>query len=399
MKFRYIASQADGRVVEGEMDAQNVHEVLAFLAKNNLKPVSIKSKEEEKQGLFTGSITITDQVFITKYLALMLKIGTGLLEAINILIADFKKPAIRDFLFEVRSSLEKGQPFYSTFAKYPKTFSHVYINLVRAGEESGNLEKVFTDLTETLTKQKDLQDTVRGALTYPVILLVGSLGILFFLVMFALPKVSKVFTDGGFQPPAFSAAVFSVGLFFNQYGFYFIGIFVIVALLIVWLRSVSEVFRRFISNVFSNIPLVKGLIKKMALQRFSATLSSLVKAGMPLNRALEITADAVAHEELRAALMRISRDGIAKGLTIGEAFRRESAFPQTITNLIAISEKAGHIDEVLGTVSEFYTKEIDSGVKELVSFLEPALLLFIGIIVALIALAIIVPIYQLTTQF
>ncbi|MFA6365396.1 MAG: type II secretion system F family protein [Candidatus Paceibacterota bacterium] len=401
MKFRYIASQQDGRILEGDVEARNVQDILSYLAKNGLRPVSVKPIEEKSKELsfLKASVTISDQIFLTKYLALMLKIGTGLLEAINILIADFKKPAVRDILYEIRSSLEQGQPFYTTFAKHPKVFSDVYVNLVRAGEASGNLEKIFADLTGVLTKEKELRDQVRGALVYPVLLLVGSILILVFLVMFALPKIANVFTEGGFEPPGFSKAVFALGFFFNKFGIYIFGLLGGVAAVAAWLRATSEVFRKFLSNVFAGIPLVKTIIKKMALQRFASTLSSLIKAGMPLTEALEITARAVANEELRSSLIRISQEGLAKGLTIGEAFRREPYFPQTVTNLVAISERAGHLDEVLETLGEFYTKEIDSSVKELVSFLEPALLMFIGVIIGVIALAIIVPIYQLTTQF
>lgn len=400
MKFRYIASQADGRIVEGDIEARNVQDVLAYLSKNGFRPVSVKPIEEKgKSTLFSGGITITDQIFLTKYLALMLRIGTGLLEAVNILIADFNKQAIRDVLFEVRAALEQGQPFYSTFAKYPKVFGEVYVNLVRAGEASGNLEKIFADLTEVLTKQKELRDQLRGALVYPILLLVGSVLILTFLVMFALPKIANVFMEGGFNPPAFTKAVFAFGLFFNAYGVYIFGFLAVLAGIAFWLNSTSQVFHKFISNIIAGLPLVKTVLKKMALQRFASTLASLIKAGMPLTEALEITANAVANEEARAALVRISREGLAKGLTIGEAFRREPFFPQTVTNLVAISERAGHLDEVLVTLSEFYTKEIDASVKELVSFLEPALLLFIGGVIGGIALAIIVPIYQLTTQF
>ncbi len=400
MKFRFIASQADGRIVEGDIEARSVQDVLSYLAKNGLKPVSVKPIEEKgKASLFAPSISITDQIFLTKYLALMLRIGTGLLEAVNILIADFDKQAIRDILFEVRAALEAGQPFYTTFAKYPKIFSNVYINLVKAGEASGNLEKIFADLTETLTKQKDLRDQLRGALVYPVLLLIGSVLILVFLIMFALPKIANVFMEGGFNPPAFTKVVFAVGFFFNSYGLYILGFFAVLAFIALWLNSTSATFHKFLSNMVSGLPLVKTVLKKMALQRFASTLASLIKAGMPLTEALEITAGAVANEEARAALVRISREGLAKGLTIGEAFRREPFFPQTVTNLVAISERAGHLDEVLTTLSEFYTKEIDSSVKELVSFLEPALLLFIGVVIGVIALAIIVPIYQLTTQF
>lgn len=400
MKFRYIASQADGRIVEGDIEARNVQDVLAYLSKSALKPVSVKPIEERgKASIFGGSITITDQIFLTKYLALMLRIGTGLLEAVNILIADFNKQAIRDVLFEVRAALEQGQPFYTTFAKYPKVFSDVYVNLVRAGEASGNLEKIFADLTEMLTKQKDLRDQLRGALVYPVLLLVGSVLILTFLIMFALPKIANVFMEGGFNPPPFTKAVFAVGLFFNAYGLYIFGFFGVLAAIALWLNATSQTFHKFLSNMIASLPLVSTVLKKMALQRFASTLASLIKAGMPLTEALEITANAVAFEEARSALVRISREGLAKGLTIGEAFRREPFFPQTVTNLVAISERAGHLDEVLVTLSDFYTKEIDASVKELVSFLEPVLLLFIGGVIGGIALAIIVPIYQLTTQF
>lgn len=401
MKFHYIASQQDGRVMEGDVEAANVQSVLSYLSTNNLKPVSVKVIEEQKKEirLFESKISITDQIFLTKYLALMLKIGTGLLEAVNILIADFKKPAIRNILYEIRSSLEQGQPFYTTFARHPKVFSNVYTNLVKAGEASGNLEKIFQDLTGVLTKEKDLRDQLKSALIYPILLLVGSVLILIFLVMFALPKISNVFMDSGFEPPAFSKAVFAVGAFFSKFGFFIIGFGIVALIVCIGFYKSSIFFKRFINNIFSNLPLVRNVVLKTALQRFAATLSSLIKAGMPLTEALKITADAVANQQVHDALIRISDQGLAKGLTIGEAFRREPVFPQTISNLVAISERAGHLDEVLATLSEFYTKEIDASVKELVSFLEPALLLFIGIVVGTIALAIIVPIYQLTTSF
>jgi len=401
MKFHYVASQQDGRVIEGDVDAANVQAVLSYLSTNNLKPVSVKAIEERKKEIqfFKARVTITDQIFLTKYLALMLKIGTGLLEAVNILIADFDKQAIREILYEIRSSLEQGQPFFTTFARHPKVFSNVYANLVKAGEASGNLEKIFQDLTIILTKEKELRDQMKSALVYPALLLVGAVLILMFLVMFALPKIANVFLESGFQPPAFSSAVFAVGLFFGKFGFYFIGLGIAAGIFGVSFYRASIFFQRFIKNLFAGLPLIKNVVHKMALQRFASTLSSLIKAGMPLTEALKITSNAVANQAVGDALIRIADQGLAKGLTIGEAFRREPVFPQTISNLVAISERAGHLDEVLETLGEFYSKEIDSSIKELVSFLEPALLLFIGIIIGVIALAIIVPIYQLTTQF
>ena len=402
MIFHYVASQPDQKIVEDDLEARDVPEVLAFLSANGLRPVSVKPVGHSSGGglrLFGGQVTMTDQIFISKYLALMLKIGTGLLEAINILIADFHKPAVKDILVSIRTSLEQGKPFYSTFARYPRVFSPVYVNLVRAGEASGNLEGTFGELTQILSKQKDLRDQIKAAMTYPLLLLGGSITILVFIIMFALPKIANVFQEGGFQPPPFSRVVFSVGLFFSGYGFYILG-FLILAVIAGFVGSKrSPAVRKFLSSVIADIPVFKDIVQKIALQRFAGILASLIKAGMPITEGLEITAETVGNQELRESLIRISREGISKGLTIGEAFRREAFFPLTVVSLVAISEKAGHLGEVLETLSEFYMKEIDTSVKTLVSFLEPILLLGIGAIIGVIALAIIIPIYQLTTQF
>ena len=151
-------------------------------------------------------------------------------------------------------------------------------------------------------------------------------------------------------------------------------------------------------RIVRRLPVVGEVAQKISIQRFATTLSSLMRSGMPILDSLEITADAVGSSELKAVLLRISREGVMKGLTVGEAFKREAYFPKVVTNLIAVSEKAGHMDDVLQTLAEFYESEIDSSIKILVAFLEPVLLLGIGLIVGLIALAIILPVYQLVGQ-
>lgn len=403
MRFKYISTQPDGKVFEGELEATSTAEVLSFLSKRNLRPISVKQVggglASRNINLFGGQITLSDQIFLSKYLALMLKIGTSLLQAINILIEDFKKPAVKDFLVEVRSNLERGQQFYIAFAKHPRSFSQVYINLIKAGEASGNLENVFDNLSISLSKEKSLRDQVRSALVYPIILLCSSVLILIFLITFALPKIAKVFLESGFQPPLFSRIVFSFGMFFGKFGVFFLAVFIFGIISFVYLYKHSIFFKRLVESILKEMPVIRDLIKKMAIQRFAATLASLIKANIPLTDALEITADAVGHVELKDALTRISKEGLSKGLTVGEAFKREAFFPQTIVNLIAISEKAGHIDEILQTLGDFYTSEIDGSLKALISFLEPVMLLGIGFMIGLITLSVIMPIYQLTTQF
>lgn len=402
MKFHYVASQSNGKVVEGDFDGQGPAEVLEHLASKGLRPVSlktIKGIESVERGLLGSGINVGDKIFLTKYLALMLKVGTDLFKAIDILIEDLDKPAMKSLLMEVRLTLEKGKPFYTTFLKYPKYFSTVFVNLIKAGESSGNLEIVFSDLSVSLQREQELSRNIKSALTYPVILLVGSVGILVLLVSFALPKIAGIFGTSSEKIPAFSKVVFAIGLFLNKY----IWVFIILALIsgtafwYFFFKTVSG--RKIMERFLFKIPVVKNILKHIALQRFATTLASLLKSGLPILDSLEITADAVGSQELKTSLMRISREGVAKGLTIGDAFRREQAFPRVVANLIAISEKAGHTEEILETLANFYEVEIESSIKTLVRFIEPALLLGIGVIIAFIALAVLVPVYQLVGQF
>ncbi len=403
MRFHYVASQPNGKVIEGETEAQGPAEVLEFIASRGLRPISIKAlkgfEAVSGRGFFKESVNITDKVFLTKYLALMLKVGTDLLRAIDILIADFDKPAMKALLSEIRGTVEKGQPFYTTFTKYPRIFSPVFVNLVKAGESSGNLEMVFENLSVSLGKEQDLRNRIRSALVYPSLLFVVSLAVLFLLVSFALPKIAEMFMTSGFNPPLFSKIVFTIGLFLGDYMiFILIGSVIFGIAGFYYFRKV-ESGRRLFWRFINRVPVVSDVLKRIALQRFATTLASLMRAGLPILASLEITADAVGLAELKDALIRISREGVAKGLTLGDSFRREPVFPRVVTNLVAISEKAGHIEDVLGTLADFYESEIDVSVKTLVSFLEPIMLLLIGGVIGTIALSIIIPIYQLVGQF
>lgn len=403
MKYHYIASQPNGKFIEGDFEAENTTEVLIYLDSQSLKPISLKPikgfEKTTRWQIFTQPINIEDKIFLTKYLALMLKVGTDLFKAIDILMADFEKPAMKAMLSEIRSTLERGQPFYSAFVKYQKVFSSVFINLVKAGESSGKLEYVFNKLSDSLKKEADLKAQIRSAITYPIILLAGSIIILFVLVSFALPKIANVFSGGDIKIPVFSKIIFAIGVFVGN------NIWIILSLMVTFVLGVWYFFtktvigKKIILRFFYKSPLIGSILKKIALQRFASTLSSLLSAGVPIIDALKITADVVGHGELKFSLLRIADEGISQGLTIGDAFRREEEIPRVIVNLMAISEKTGSIENVLMTLADFYETEIESSIKSLVSFLEPILLLFIGLVIATLALAIIVPVYQLVKSF
>ncbi|MDZ4231259.1 MAG: type II secretion system F family protein [Patescibacteria group bacterium] len=399
-KFHYIASGSGGQIIEGDVEAGSSAAVLGWMSQQGLHPISIKSTEKKK--LFSKqlgeTITIEDKVFITKYLALMLRVGTDLFRAIDILVADFEKQSVKNLLLEVRESLSKGQPLHTAFANHPKYFSPVFVSLLRAGETSGSLDTVFERLSVDLEKEKELRSRIKGALIYPVILVGLSLGVLFLMMTFVLPRIAETFLSGGMEPPTFSRIVFGVGLFLKEYMLLVVPLSIGLGIGLWFFFRKTQAGKKIGRRIVRRLPVVSDIVQKISIQRFSATLSSLMKSGTPILDAIEITADSVGSDELKEVLMRVSREGIAKGLTVGEAFRKETYFPKVLVNLIAVSENAGHMEEVLETLADFYEKEIDSSLKILVSFLEPVMLMVIGLIVGTIALAIIVPVYQLVGQ-
>lgn len=400
MLYHYRAADESGNIVEGDVDATVLQEALQFLSQKNLRPLAVDPINAGKPGsiqLFAGHINLEDKVFLTKYLGLMLRVGTDLLSAVNILIADSEKPAMRNFLLEVRENLTRGEPFYKTFEQYPKSFSVTFVSLVKAAETSGNLQKTFEDLNTSLASDADIQSKIRAALIYPLVLIVMALSIMTFLVTFALPKVAGVFEQGGITPPLFSRVVFTVGLFIGGNIVAFLGGLVALVVGFFFFVRKTETGRRTVDAFLTHAPGIKNIYRDIAIQRMASTMSSLMKAGLPIVQTITIAADTVPVVEFKYALLRIANEGLSQGLTIGEAFRRETVLPQSVTSLIAISEKAGHIEEVLSTLADFYATNIDASIKTAVALIEPAMLLVMGFIVAIIALAIIVPIYQMST--
>ncbi len=401
MRYSFTAVDRAGARVQGEMDAADLDSALRQLAAQNLRPISVHPAAARKSGnsWFSGKITVGDKIFLARYLSLMLRVGTDLLSAINILIEDFQKPAMRNFLMEVKRNLAQGQQFYVAFAAYPKVFSAVFVNLVRAAESSGTLQSTFEQLTHQLQRDEDIRKQVRTAMIYPIILLAVATVIIIFLSLFALPRISKVFADTAIEPPFFSKVVFAVGGFVgdNVYALALLVAFAGVGFYLGFIRSLTG--RQLLQRTLASTPIIRNVYRDLAVQRFASTLSSLLRAGLPIIESLHITADVVGVDSFRIALRRIADDGLAKGLSIADSFRREAVFPAVIVNLVAISEKAGHLEEVLGTIADFYATNIQSSIKSLVTFLEPVLLLIMGFMVAIVALAIIIPIYQLTSNF
>lgn len=402
MQFHYVASDASGKIKEGDTDGKMLEDVIAFIFRQGWKPISVKPIQEVlkvNQITFFDHITLQDKIFLFKYLSLMLKVGTDLFRAIDVLLEDMDKPLMRSFLLEIRGNLERGNEFYLSFQNHPDLFSPIVVNLIKAAEASGNLESTLEEISATYTQEAEVRNKIRSALIYPILLLTVASLIVTMLVTFVIPKIATIFEGSDAKIPLFSAIVIGFGLLMNKNIVWVAPLTIgsIVGLSLFFTKS--ETGKNLLSDIARKTPLVKDLILKLALRRFATTFGSLLRAGIPFVQALEITSDAVGEEQMRQAILRIAKENIAKGVSVSDAFRKETVFPKVVINLISIGEKAGHVEEILNTLAAFYEGEIDDALKTLVSVFEPVMLLFIGMIVAGIAFSVIIPIYQLVGQY
>jgi len=403
MLYQYKAYNQEGKMVKGKTEAKSLDALLNDLSEKGLTPITVKEKKGflvslSKKEIFSKKITLKDQIFLTKYLHLMLEVGTDLLKAVEILREDIPNKAIKDFLTEIKTDLKKGYPLWRTFAKHPKIFSNVTIGMIKAGENSGNLSQTFKILSISLEKQERIRRNIKSALIYPILLAITSVLVVGLIVFVTIPKVAKMFLSTGTKPPLFSQIVINSSLFLSKHSLS-ISLFFIFLIVLFWFAyKYTKKGRRIINQSFYKVPIVKVVLQKIDIQRFSSTWASLLNAGLPVTESLKLSAETINNLKTKEAVLRVIDQGLNKGKTLGESFKKEKEnFPQVLISLIGIAEQAGHLSATLNTLADFYTTEVDSTVKSLTSILEPVMLVFIGIVIAIVALAVIVPIYQMTT--
>ncbi|MBI3671793.1 type II secretion system F family protein, partial [Candidatus Azambacteria bacterium] len=301
MKYDFLASTKDGKIKDGYYEAPNKEAVLEYLAGQGLTPISIKERKQGKLKKDSGGLTmfsrlsIVDKMLISRNLSSMISSGVDMLEAVDILYEDAEKPMLKKIFSTVKFDLEKGQSLSLALSKYPKFFSDAYINTVKSGEESGTLEQTFKNLEMQLKKENDLVKKIRAAVAYPALLLVASFAIVFLLILFVLPRLTKIFTQSGVKLPVPTQILLDVSNFISS-NWFSIFIFLILFVVGVKLFRKTRTGKVVTYNIISRIPLIGGLIRKVILSRLARVMASLLKSGTPIIRSLKIAADASANE-------------------------------------------------------------------------------------------------------
>lgn len=399
--FTWEALTKEGARKSGESEAADRTAVIRELERQNLLPVRITVKTaKSKRRVWRrggGKIKAMEKVLLCRHLAVMVRAGIGMNPALTILINDTEKPAMRGLLQTLQDTIRRGQPLWSAFSSYGSGFPKYMVGLIRAGELSGRLAESFDQSADQLMREYRSGRRAMSAMVYPLILLSISTVLVFFLLVFAIPKIAEAVREISTDLPLFSRIVFTVSAFFNDH--MLLSLLTLAAVFTAMGAALfSRMGRKALSAIAWRFPPSRNFLKKFALARFARTLGSLMQAGLPAVEAVEITADSVGVEAIRLAVLD-ARERIRRGSNFVDAFRGyPEYFPNFLTGIMAVGEQSGQLSELLITISNFFEEDADRALQTLVSLIEPMLLLMMGIVVGVLALSVIVPIYQLVGQ-
>ncbi len=395
--FAYTAANNQGEIMRGEMETMDKKTVIDYLNRQELLIISIKEKNDWSDKLELSlffDLSMPEKIMITKYLSGIIKAGLSLKEGVDIILSDTKIKPLKKILTEAKLDLEKGQPLSATFKKYPTVFSPVFIAFVRAGELSGTLEKSLEYLGITLSKDYDLSRKIKGALTYPLILVLASVAVIGVLMVFVVPKLVKVFAASNAELPWLTKLIIAASAAISA-NIYIIIIILIAGALVFMNFRKRESVQRHISDIFLAVPVVRDLYKKIILARFTRVFGTLLASGVSILETVDISADAIGCNRY-GEIIRGMKNEISRGVSFSNALKnRNNFFPYMLASMVNVGEKTGKLDSILIDMAGFYEEEVDNELKSVVSLIEPVLLLVMGLVVAGIAFAIIMPIYQL----
>lgn len=401
--FDYVAtSESGGKTTKGTVEASDTASVIEILKKQNLRPLSISSgkKKMASGGIFgPGKVKSDDLVIFTRQLSAMVSAGVPLIRSISSLEQHSESSALRAILVAIIKDIEGGSTLGDSLAKHPKTFSDVYVNMVRAGEAAGILDEILKRLALQQEKSASIHKKVKGAMAYPTVLLVITTIAFFGLMMFVIPQIGKIIVGiagPGATLPPLTLFMLGTSTFLLHYGlFVIIGVIAAVFFLSRYIKTPDG--RMVFHKIVLRTPAVNTVIRKVVVARFARTFAALTGAGVSIIEAMTVTAHALGNAVFEDALLK-SVDKVKNGQSLSSIMEEGGLYPAIVSQMLAVGEETGQTDVVLVKIAEFYEEEVDSAINSLSSIIEPVMIVLMGTVVGLIAVSVMGPIAGLANQ-
>lgn len=396
-RFRFKARSEKGELRKGVVEAQSQDSAVQVLRDQKLIIVELHELGTNKSLLaFSQKVKFDDVVNFTRQLATMIGAGLPLTDALSILQVQVS-PALQSKVADILRSIEGGSTFSDALKPHPETFSRVYIALVSAGEAAGVLDTILTRLADTLEKQREFREKTKGALIYPVIVVIGMLLVSAVMMIFVLPKLTVMYQDFNVKLPLITQALIAVSTFMSK-SWYVMGVLIGIGAYAFaqWKKTKTGAYQYDV--LLLKLPIF-GKIKSMVLMtEFTRTLALLASAGVSLVESLTIVKEVADSEVMRLALAEVARD-VEKGNPLAVSLAKHSVFPMIVSQMTSVGEQTGKLDEILNRVAGYFESESEHAIKNLSTAMEPIIMVVLGVGVGFLIVAIVVPIYNLTSAF
>jgi type IV pilus assembly protein PilC len=385
-----------GGTMTGETEAPNEAFVVAQLRRQQIVPVKVKPKARDIAiripGL-GGSVSRKELAIFTRQFATMIDAGLPLVQCLDILGMQQENAAFKKVILKVKEDVESGSTFADALAKHPKVFDQLYVNLVAAGEVGGILDTILSRLAAYIEKAMKLAKQIKGAMVYPSTILAVALVVTVVLLLYVIPIFGSMFTDFGQELPAATVFVLAMSGFTRKYFLLIVAVIAAVLLAVRWYYR-RENGRRNIDRLLLRLPVLGSLIQRVSVARFARTLGTMVASGVPILESMDIVAKSAGNKVIEEAIVK-ARMSISEGKTIAEPLADSKVFPPMVTQMVGVGEATGALDTMLNKIADFYDDEVDAAVAALTSLLEPMLMVFLGVVIGGLVIAMYLPIFQL----
>lgn len=397
MLFTYRGIDKDGHEREGTIEALSKESAIAALQRRELVISALEAAHQAK-GLsmeipFFNRVSNKDVVILSRQIATLFEAQVSALRVFRLLASEVDNPQLARVLSGVADDLQGGSPISAALGRYPKVFSLFYVNMVRAGEESGKLSDTFVSLADHLDRSYDVSSRAENALIYPAFVIVVFFAVMSLMLTLVIPKISAVLLDSGAAVPVYTRIVIGFSSFLVQYG-----VFILAALVAggvyVWRLSKTVHGKLVLDGAKLSIPYLGELYRKLYLARISDTFATMLTSGVSVVEALDISASVVGNSVYHNALAQVAAD-VKGGSSIADAFARHQEMPGILVAMVKVGEETGELGHILGTLAKFYDREVTNAIDTLVGLIEPLMIVLLGVGVGILLAAVLLPIYNL----
>lgn len=402
-RFSYTAEKNDGEVYKGIAEAADRFELYQVVRREGGRIISVseeRANDWKSISYWNSKLTTIkeyDKILMARNLGAMLSAGLPLARALSVLERQTKNPRLATAISEISSDVRRGDSLHDSLAKYPRIFTNLFVAMIRAGEEGGDMPGSLKVVSDQMERMYDLKKKIRGALIYPCIILIAIFGIGILMMIEVVPTLAQTFSEMNAELPPATRVVIGISDFLVQYTVFAVGgIFGVIALIYAGMRT--ETGKRMGDFFFLHLPGIAPMVKEVNAARTSRTLASLMSAGVDIMTALEISHEVVQNSYFRGVLTE-AKDAVGEGQPLSASFtRHDKLYPPFVGEMMAVGEETGQTSEMLKRLAAFYEDEVDRKTKDMSTIIEPFLMLIIGAAVGFFAIAMIMPIYSLSNN-